>query len=786
MSNLPGSTWEGSAWTPGQEIPRDSQLRYALLAPRLVAPHANAATNEVSAPQAIALVVALRISDIQLRYKEKQPLLDEKLSSESNDFEWKLFAALYGWTSSGKRDPLLTLASESVAPEARAAAVAVAAAALFEDGEMRAAIRLLKRALSEHDDYNPVDYAWLRLHLATNLVQVGSFRRARRIALEVAMIGQVAASDPTSRFLAGIAADMLFSLSGWQGAELEAMIKARDNAASWWRSQTMTSGLSAYMESTFKTWANDPSTTVGGQNEVWVRLRSAMLTSVFAGDTSAWRQEASLLGQYILMLERSPAAIASALDLLRISGATEELGLAVNRALERGPIDVLVEVAEKIQLKRATRDSLQSDLELLGQSGSVLPAHAADQTARWLLAELVEPSKRAKALKLRFRYTDLLVLTLARVYIACSPVVQHEIRNSVCALPTIEAQSIAHNYAALLKNIDDADWSPEQLQALNARADGDNFELREALDTVVANRDHEFRASLVDRITQGDMRALGSWGNVRDLPGEAAAGITRHIAGLVRSDVESSRGGVYWFGSGNALHTLVLMNVWHPRSADWDACIEALSEERSGPNDLIQGIRLMVLLARRIPDDVRERLREPLQRLASEVPSPAFGAPVFGISDLRGDAALLFASLFPEEAPPSYILGLLRGTSEQVVAAIRLIAPRRDVNDLSALATLSVSDDTRVRAAVAATLSEWVALGVGGDDARELLECLLAEPGVRLATHVTRALADLPRSAHAEALTEALAGHPSAVVRYHVRVLRRQWDAHEEEAGRDR
>ncbi|WP_158252375.1 DUF4365 domain-containing protein [Cryobacterium sp. Y29] len=36
-----GETWEGSAWAPGQEIPSTSRFRYAMIVPRLIAPHGN-------------------------------------------------------------------------------------------------------------------------------------------------------------------------------------------------------------------------------------------------------------------------------------------------------------------------------------------------------------------------------------------------------------------------------------------------------------------------------------------------------------------------------------------------------------------------------------------------------------------------------------------------------------------------------------------------------------------------------------------------------------------------
>ncbi len=780
LSSPAGKTWEGSAWTPGQELPANSQLRYALLAPRLIAPHGNASVDTVIAPQAVALVSAVRLFEIHGSYKDKQPLLDPNVSAASEDFDWQLYAALLTLVEKGQRDTLDHLATLEATPERRAAAVAVLAAALFEDGQVRRAIKLLTKTLDESDDYNPVDHAWLRLHLARNLVQDGSLKRARSIALEVAMIGQTAPADPTARFLAGIAADLLFTLSGWAAADLEQMIKARDNAASWWRGQKMSSGLGEHLEKAFKSWAHDKSITVGSSDETWTNIRSAMLISSFAGDTTSWRYEACQLARHILMTSRDVDSVSSALELFLLAVSKYDVKLAVNRLLDIGPVGALVNVAKGVDLRRSTRDSLHSDVELLGLAGKVLPVAVADRAARMLLAELARPGRRIQRLRpSNPRYEEPLALALARVYVACSAEVQAEIRSWICALPPIDDELIARNYAQLVRNVHDLDWSDAE------RPDGDATVLANAVEQLLASRDPAVRASLIDRIAQGDMSALASWGNVTDLPDRAAAGMTQSAAGAVRSVIDSARKGMYGFGSSNdALHTLVLMNVWHPASADWDACIEALSEDRSASEHLASGIRLLIRLAHRIPEEVRDKLHAPLGRLATQAPDPAHGMGFFGRVDLRGDALLLLTLISPDEASDDAVVELLHGTSQQIQAGIQLIAKRREPNLLAALAALTTHSDIEVRAAVAGALGEWVTRDIASQQSHRLLTRLVNEPGVELATHVTRALFQTGRSAGAEVLADELASHPSAVVRAHVAELRRRWEVNDLESGR--
>ncbi|TFC54101.1 HEAT repeat domain-containing protein [Cryobacterium sp. TMT2-15-1] len=644
---------------------------------------------------------------------------------------------------------------------------------------MREAVRIVEKALNDHDDYNPVDHAWLTMHLARNLAQVGELKRALELALDVAPIGQIAASDPTARLLSGIASDMVFSLSGWQAEDIASTIRARDTAASWWRSQTMTSGLAKHLETAFKSWANDQSVTWGGSDETWTKLRSATLISGHAADTPNWRYESSLLAQHILMLELESGQVTSALNLLRIGGLDTELKLVVNRILDRGPTAALEDLISRLDLTASTRDSMKCDLEILGLSAALLTSDVAGKTVVWIMSELEDPLERARSLGLRFLYAERLVTALARVYLACTPEIQAAVREYVGSLPIIEDQSLAHNYALLLRNIDDLDWDDDQIEVLRSRPEGDNCELRDELETLLASRDTAFRSELVARIKDGNVRALSSFGDVRDLSGDAAAGMITHTAAAVRTEIESARVGAYAYGAPSALERLVLLNIWHPTRAQWDPCIEQLSEKDSSPSQLAPGLQLLVTHAQRIPVDLKEGLREPLQRLSTTAPDERSPGSLFGSADVRGDASLLVASLFSDEMPAGYLLDLLRGTSEQVVGAVQIVANRQNESALPLLAVLATNADVEIRAAAVQALADWVSLGIGGTESRELLKALLDEPGVRLAARVTRSVGRQQRSRGTEYLMDLLEEHQSAVVRKHVSVIRRHWAAEE-------
>ncbi|MGZ0712598.1 DUF4365 domain-containing protein (plasmid) [Coraliomargarita sp. W4R53] len=133
-----GQTWEGSAWLPGEQIPDGARLRYAMIVPRLIAPHGNSPVNEVSADQAVALLTAFRLWEIDDHLLKTQPLLAESASLASEDPAWKLYGALRAWAVRGDLE-LLKAAVLDLPAEVRAAHTAMLAAALFEGGDARQA-----------------------------------------------------------------------------------------------------------------------------------------------------------------------------------------------------------------------------------------------------------------------------------------------------------------------------------------------------------------------------------------------------------------------------------------------------------------------------------------------------------------------------------------------------------------------------------------------------------------------------------------------------------------------
>lgn len=770
MSHAQFPQWQGSVWEHGQDLPETSVLRFALMTPRLVAPHPNNRPTAISPEQAIAMLVQMRISDLD-RWKNAEPLLDWSTARESSIWEWRFFAALRACLIKGDPDHLQDVVDTAPTPHARAAATVALASIRFEEGRVGEALAIVESALAP-DDANPIDHAWLQMHQARLLVELGELSKARDEALHAARIGPTAPADPTAAMLTGAASELIFGLSNWDDDSLASVIRGRDNVASWWRSQTLVAGLSKQVEEEFNTWANDQTVTWGAEDTVWLKLRAAMLLSGHAADTPSWRHAASLLGRRVLMTAQGDDAIVMALDLLRIAGAEKVVKLAATRLLEAGPVTPLATVVGALDLAASTRTSIRADLRLVSQGADVLTEEAADRHARWAIDVLSDLETFDKKFRPHFIVRDELIGMLRADSVAVSETVEDEIRQHVVDLPPLTDDLSADRYARLVRFLDEESWTADQVDQLTSRGDGDQPVFLVAIDRVRAIRSSEFRDSLAGRVANGDLDALNSFGSVTDLPPSAVLGMVSALASKVNDRVAASRQGTFGLGGPDVLRALVLLNAWHPYEADWPTCVSALSEPELLGADSVGAVELLGRLARQVPSEVAEALKDPLQSLVTRTPTEA-GIRIFSTpADPRGPAALTLAQLFPHEASDTDLLRLLRGDTEERAAAVGIVIAAKRTELLTLLAALTKDSDVRVRAAIARGLAEWVVGGTAEIEAVELLDELLDEPGTRLGLAASAALDEESVHAGLEPLLDRLDTHPSAVVRYRSRRAR--------------
>ena len=793
LSKLPQPSWEGSILEGISEIPNEVRLRYALIAPRLIAPHPNLTVSDISSVEAIALLSLKRIGEVTARYKEVQELLDPEKSAKSDDLLWRLYSALFEWVVNEQVDSVLNFPSADTEADIAAAIEVIKATVLFEKHLPQRACKELGDALAR-DDYSPVDYAWLQLHLVRNLIEIGEFDQAQGLALEVSLIGQIEYKDPSARYLAGVAMDFVFQLHsrvGSMGFEAEEQnltkaIKARDTAASWWRTQILVSGLSDFVEKTYSQWSdNDDITIWKAYDTVVLRMRSASLIAGFAADTNNWRYAVVLLARYFLVFSTDTNKLVYALNLLRIAGAKNELKLAVSHFLRFGPIEPLAQIINELSLDDSTRISLRCDFALIEKCAFILDANSVDKYALWLLREIENPSK-TYAFGFYHWYVSKAIEVLANIYDACSSEVMVKIHDHLITMPGVEDDLRADAYSKLIASIVEDDiakgkvWDSGKLAKLAARGDNDETNLKKAIERLVSTYDSEIREGLLERIKAGDIDALASWGNLADLPKSAVQGMLGNLSNQIETIIKNAYSGACIVGAIDKLSVLIKLNISHPDYANWQPCLKMLHDQCVTPNDLVPGIKVMINGYQKIPTGVANAMREPLTRLVESVVihDPCPFASLFN-ADLRGPASILLGILFPEDVPMAKITQMLRGDVNLIGAAVELLAQRKEESSLLLFSALSQHKNYEVQKAVVSALVKWILEGVIPDESFALLKEVMADASVSLTSVISPIVYQYPHSDAAERILGLLEEKDYAVIHRHLEIIKTKWEKEE-------
>lgn len=793
LSKLPQPSWEGSILEGISEIPNEVRLRYALIAPRLIAPHPNLTVSDISSVEAIALLSLMRVNEVIARYKEVQELLDPEKSAKSDDPLWRLYSALFEWVVNGQVKSVLNFPSTDAEADIAAAIEVIKATVLFEKHLPQHACKELKDVLTR-DDYSPVDYAWLQLHLARNLIEIGEFDRAQGLALEVSLIGQIEYKDPSARYLAGVAMDFVFQLHSrvqWMGFEAEEQnltkaIKARDTAASWWRTQILVSGLSDFVEKTYSQWSdNDDITIWKAYDAVVLRMRSASLIAGFAADTNNWRYAVVLRACYFLVFSTDTNELVYALNLLRIAGAKDELKLAASHFLRFGPIEPLVQVVNELSLDDSTRISLRCDFALIEKCAPILDTSSADKYALWLLREIENPSK-TYAFRSHHWYVSEVIEMLAKIYNACSSEVMVKIHDHLIMMPGVQGDRHADAYSSLVDSIVEDDinkgkvWDSGKLAKLAARGDIDKADLKKAIERLVSTHDSEIREGLLERIEAGDIDALESWGNLTDLPKPAVQGMLGNLSNQIDGIIKDAHSREYKTVRFNRLSVLIKLNIWHPDCANWQPCLKMLHDQCISPEDLVPGVKVMINKYQKVPIDIACEMRKPLARLAEHglmydrLPLSSSFSP-----DIRGPASLLLGLLFPEDVSMTKITQMLRGDANLIKVAVELLAQRKEESSLLLFSTLSQHDSYEVQKAVASALVKWILEGFIPDKSFALLKEIVADASVRLISAISLLVEQDPYSDATEEIIGLLEEKDYAVVSRNLEIIKTKWEKEE-------
>lgn len=764
-------------------VPDADRLRYALIAPQLIVPHPHLPLRTLSSAEAIALLSLAQMLMLKgtMEYK-----ITGALRSYHDDPSWRLYSALFKWIDKRQADAILSFSLANVEANVAAAAEVIKATVLFEEHLPQRACEILKDALAARDDYNPVDLAWLQVHLARNLIEIGEFDEAWDLALEASLIGRREYQDPTARYVAGVAMEFVFQLNDLTGRQeaqnlFRTIMKYSPDSSSWLRTQILAGGLTDFIEKNYPQWCDAEIIFGKEYDNTILKAHSTSLITGFAADANAWRHAAAAFACYCLLSAASTDELVYALNILRVAGAQDELELATSQFLHFGPAEPLAQIMNELSLEDATKSSLPCDFALVGECVALLDTSAADNHALWLLNELKNPSK-TYVFGISRWYENEIIQVLAKIYGACSSEVMAKIQDYLITIPGIQDLELAASYAKLIKSIivDDLnqgkEWDNEKLQKLVTRGKIDNELLKGTIEQLRAVHDTNYDR-LFGKIRIGDLNALASWQDFDNLPDGIVQRAVLHLANLVDHIIATAASGTLpgsYSRSYSHLSILVRLNISHPHCAHWRPCLRMLNN-RVSAIDLVPGIETMIDEYQKIPADVARDMREPLMRLMEKNEKLKIIYPDRD-ADVHGPASALLGLLFPEDVPMTKVAQMLRGDASLVKAAVKILAQRKEKLSLSLFARLSKHDSFEVREAVVSALVTWVLEDVRAEESFSLLTEIVADANVCLISTILSLVSQHSRSDAAEKLLGLVAEKDYAVVPRQLEIIKTKWE----------
>ena len=365
---------EGTAFAGLSDgVPPGCRLRYALVAPRLIAPHPHASQDDPVDPVAAAALLAQgRFRDLKSRSDKHPSVPDPRQRFAGREWGWRFVTAVWHWATTDSVEQLEeALAEARTAPE-KAASGVLLACALHRNERCDRALEVLD-GLADGDWLSPADHGWVLVQRARFKTETGDFAGAQSDAAEAQRYFAGDQDDVTVSALAAAAAWQLYSAAFMAGPDFEnwdqdfeALISAADTAVSWWRAQTLAAGLARVEKGSFEAWA-DPHARhrFKWDGTMSSHLFSAEFTADIAGEHSQWKYSCALYGRYRL------TGAANSTD------EATELGEGLNALRRSGEYPVTRKGDPPSPLRRATRTARHCGQQ--HPSGRLDPHHRRQQ-----------------------------------------------------------------------------------------------------------------------------------------------------------------------------------------------------------------------------------------------------------------------------------------------------------------------------------------------------------------------------------------------------------------------
>jgi len=719
---LEGTAFEGLA----EGVPPGRRLRFALVAPRLVAPHPNARQDDPISPvQGAALLARGRFVDLVHFSDKHRSVPDPSQSYAGREWGWGFVAAFWDWALTDSVDGLEAAHGSARTPEEAAASGVLLACALHREGRCGQALEVLDR-LVEGDTLEPADHGWVLVQRARLRTETGDFEGCRSDAAAAQRQFRGDADDVTVSALAAASAWQLYAAAflaaqpDWEtwDKEFNQLVTTADTAVSWWRAQTESWGLGDALKRRFESWADPhPRYLVRWEGPKTQHLFAAEFSADITGEHSRWKHACAQYGRQRLMDAadsdeegRKLRELVEGLGALRRSGDDKSLEKAILRLRYDGPIGPVAETVNKITTAGWTHTTADPNFAALAGAGDLVEEAAATELACWSATQAEHPAELTERLK-PSRIVPMAALDAVTGLLPAAGAQAHTAAARLIAgLPDPPPHMTPNRVCQAIRRLDYGKVDAAARQALWEKAWEQQGQMAAtALGWLADNGHTEADAEAAGRAASGDLQALEAISDLASLdPGQAAA-IIGHLAGAADQNLSGARRGTHSIGRVDAAWWLIRIGFEFPDLARWDKALELLSDPCVAGHDKRDACLLAANNCGDLPDDVRSALAAGAAAIATAQTGVGFDADMaaievvlrIGLGDMAGgEAAAAMAKLAigtPEQRrDAAIVLGWGRTADQQPMLAVLSGDPHPAVRHYAALAIgrLAAQDPT--------------------------------------------------------------------------------------------
>ena len=257
--HAPTSHEDSTEDSPPEIVPAGSELRFALIAPWLVAPHPNS-EGSIAAAEGVALLAQGRFRGLKNRSDRNEDVPDPADPDAAVEWGWRFVAAIWDWATTDSTALLETVFESAPDTRSAAASAVFVACALARLERHRDAVEVLT-PLAGDDEMDPVDRAWVLVQRARASLELGELPDCRADAAQARDLLVGYQNDITASAIAAVAAWQLYMTAPAQhGDYLDdylATVAAMDKSVSRWRWQQVGLGLANAVDAGFRQWAQE-------------------------------------------------------------------------------------------------------------------------------------------------------------------------------------------------------------------------------------------------------------------------------------------------------------------------------------------------------------------------------------------------------------------------------------------------------------------------------------------------------------------------------------------------